>query len=279
MSFANNILGTSKRASFQTAGGSIIKFRHPYLSGQLATESGTNATITAAINTVDISSSCKLDSEYFRAEQSMDSAKQVVLVDGSVVTITNDVQAGTITLQCIPTTGLVGSGDAIACFQLVQACKDSVGGLLYITEYLNGKAITTVYYGVSVANVPNKIKQGNDVPVYPVKLLYAGWIQAVSSADASVQSIWAAGNNAGVSAIFEQFGINAGDNTAASAVGDTVGDGTLDNASTVATGAIANYDARNLSSVKVGDANVAAVKTAASVAYATSKSVVLEAST
>src|SRR5574344_1020210 len=268
MSFANNILGTSKRASFQTAGGSIIKFRHPYLSGQLAASDGSATAITAAINTVDISSSCKLDSEYFRAEQSMDSAKQVVLVDGSVVTITNDVQAGTITLQCIPTTGLVGSGDAIACFQLVQACKDSVGRLLYITEYLNGKAITTVYYGVSVENVHNKIKQGNDVPVYPVKLLYAGWIQAVSSADASVQSIWAAGNNAGVAAIFNQFGINAGDNTDASAAGDTVGDSTLNNEDTVANGAIANYDAKHLSDISENDA-------AASVAYKADTSVTL----
>ena len=267
MSFANNISGAAKRASFQTAGGSIIRYSHPYLSGQLGIMSASSDTITSAICTVDLSSSCKLDSEYFRAEQSMDSAKQVVLVDGSVVTITNDVQAGTITLQCIPTTGLVGSGDAIACFQLVQACKDSVGGVLYITDYINGKAITNIYYGVAVANVPNKIKQGNDVPVYPVKLLYAGWIQTVSSVAAAAHAIWAAGNDAGIAAVFKQFGINTGDTAAASA-GDAVGNTALNNAELVASGAIANNDAKALS-------GITADNKAAGVAYVEKTSVIL----
>lgn len=243
MSFANNLAGKSKRASFQTAGGSSIKLRHPYLAGQLATG---NASIDGSYDEIDISSSCKLDDEYFRAEPLMDSSKQVVMVDGSTVTITNDIQAGTINMQLVPTTGLVGSGDAIAAMQLIAASKDTVGGVLTLTEYINGKCITTFYYGISIKNVPQKIKVGNDVPVYSVQLLYAGWIVTVADSAASAQSIWAAGNDSGVTAIFKQLGINQGGADAAT-IGTAVGDTDINDTSL--TSGIVNADATTLSGI------------------------------
>jgi hypothetical protein len=248
MAFANNILGTAHRASFQTAGGTRIKIRHPYLAGQLAS-SVSGASVDGSYDEVDISASAKLDDEFFRAEPVMDSSKMVVLVDGGTVTITNDIQAGTIQLHLVPTTGLVGSGDAIACLQLIAACKDSVGGVLTTQKDINGKTITRIYYGLSVQNVPHEIIAGNDVPLYTCKLLYAGWIQTVSAASAAAKAIWAAGNTEGLSAIFKQFGINKADSTsvAAATAGTQLGDSGMDDKSS--SEGIENYDAQNLAGI------------------------------
>lgn len=250
MAFGNNLLGKAKRASFQTAGGTTMKFRHPVLAGQL----GTGATMAgdvapASFNEIDISSSCLLDDEYFRAEPIMNSSTQKVLVDGSTITITNDVLAGTITLQCLPTTGLVITGDAIAAFQLIVSSKDSVGGVLTMTEIINGKAINTIFYGVAVQKCPHKIKRGNDVPVYPVELSYAGWIQTVSESSLTATQVWAAGSQAGISAIFDQFGINKGNeaDTKATQIGTQLGNAKLDDTSM--NNGFANPDAAELAKI------------------------------
>lgn len=250
MAFGNNLLGKAKRASFQVAGGTIIKLRHPHLAGQLGTGdtlAGDNA--PASFNEIDVSSSCLLEDEYFRAEPIMNSSTQKVTVDGSTITITNDVLAGVITLQCIPTTGLVVTGDFIAACQLIVASKDSVGGVLTMTEFINGKAINTIFYGIAVQKCPHKIKRGNDVPVYPVELSYAGWIQTVSESSLTANQIWAAGSKAGISAIFDQFGINKGNetDTKATQVGTQLGDASLDDTSM--TNGVENPDAAELAKI------------------------------
>jgi hypothetical protein len=204
MAFGQNSVGEQPRAHFQTAGGTIMKFRHPFLAGQLSGTLGN-------LDEIDISSSVKLDSEFFKATPNQDSAKQEVLVDGTTVTITNTMLNGTITLQLIRTSGIVARGDAIACFQLIKATGDNVGGTLTVTEFIDGKAITTLYYGVAVKNVDDKILQGLSVPVYPAQLLYAGWIQVVSnSAQLNTKAIWAAGSLNGVTGIYTMFPVNEG---------------------------------------------------------------------
>ena len=40
MAYGNNRKGKQPRAHFQLAGGSNIKFRHPYLAGQIESGSG-----------------------------------------------------------------------------------------------------------------------------------------------------------------------------------------------------------------------------------------------
>lgn len=198
MAYGNNRAGQQSRAHFQLAGGSVIKFRHPYLAGQIDT--------TGAVDEIDISANCKLEGRFFEARQNQDSAKQVVLVDGSVVTISNKLLNGTITMPVIRTTGLVGSGDFISALQLIRTLGDSVGGLLYKTDYVNGKAITKLYYGVTPQSVPDDISEGNDVAVYEVKLLYAGWIEAVSTSTAeNKKRIWAVGNQSGLEAYFSPY--------------------------------------------------------------------------
>lgn len=198
MAYGNNRAAKQARAHFQLAGGSSIKFRHPYLAGQIDTD--------GAVDEIDISACCKLEGRFFEANQNQDSAKQVVLVDGSVVTISNRLLNGTITMPVVKTTGLVATGDFIAALQLIRTLGDSVGGLLYKTDYVNGKAITKLFYGVTPQRVPDDISEGNDVAVYNIQLLYAGWIEAVStSTSENKKRIWAVGNQQGLEAYFSPY--------------------------------------------------------------------------
>ena len=198
MAYGNNRAQKQARAHFQLAGGSSIKFRHPYLAGQIDT--------SGSVDEIDISACCKLEGRFFEANQSQDSAKQVVLVDGSVVTISNKLLNGTITMPVIKTSGLVAKGDFISALQLIRSLGDSVGGLLYKTDYIDGKAITKLYYGVTPQRVPDDVSEGNDVAVYNVQLLYAGWIEAVSTSTAeNKKRIWAVGNQKGLEAYFAPY--------------------------------------------------------------------------
>ena len=198
MAYGNNRAAKQARAHFQLAGGSSIKFRHPYLAGQIDTD--------GAVDEIDISSCCKLEGRFFEANQNQDSAKQVVLVDGSVATISNRLLNGTITMPVVRTTGLVATGDFIAALQLIRTLGDSVGGLLYKTDYVNGKAITKLFYGVTPQRVPDDVSEGNDVAVYNIQLLYAGWIEAVStSTSENKKRIWAVGNQQGLEAYFSPY--------------------------------------------------------------------------
>ena len=198
MAYGNNRAAKQARAHFQIAGGSIIKFRHPYLAGQLDTD--------GAVDEIDISACCKLEGRFFEANQNQDSAKQVVMVDGSVVTISNKLLNGTITMPVLKTTGLVATGDFIAALQLICTLGDSVGGLLYKTDFVNGKAITKLFYGVTPQRVPADVSEGNDVAVYNIQLLYAGWIEAVStSTSENKKRIWAVGNQQGLEAYFSPY--------------------------------------------------------------------------
>ena len=208
MAFGNNRKGKQPRAHFQLAGGALIKFRHPYLAGQIEVGS------SGIIDEIDISACCKLEGRFFEANPNQDSAKQVVLVDGSVVTICNKLLNGTITMPVVRTTGLVGTGDFIACCQLIKSVGDSVGGLLYKTDFINGKALTKLYYGVTVQRCPDDVSEGNDVAVYNINLLYAGWIEAQSDSVAeNKKKIWAVGNQAGLEAYFAPYtSQNAGGN-------------------------------------------------------------------
>ena len=199
MAFGNNRSGKQARAHFQLAGGSIIKFKHPYLAGQLDSAD-------SPIDEIDVSSCCKLEGRFFEANPNQDSAKQVVLVDGSVVTICNKLLNGTITMPVVRTTGMVATGDFISALQLIKATGDTVGGFLYKTDFINGKAITKLYYGVTVQRVPDDVAEGNDVPVYNVQLFYAGWIEAVSATTSqNLKKIWAVGSSNGIEGFYTPY--------------------------------------------------------------------------
>ena len=202
MAFGNNRKGKQPRAHFQLAGGTTIMFKHPYLAGQL----GGTASNSSPIDEIDISSCCKLDDTYFEAMPNQDSAKQVVLVDSSVVTICNRLLNGTITMPVIKTTGTVATGDFISALQLIKSVGDTVGGFLYKTDRINGKAITKLYYGVTVKMVPDDRAMGNDVAVFNVQLYYAGWIEAISATgNDNLKKIWAVGSSQGIEGFYAPY--------------------------------------------------------------------------
>ncbi len=192
-------------SSFQLAGGTIIKYRHPFLSGQVSQAS--------PVDEIDVSRALKLNEQYLSASPAQDSSFQETLVDGSTITITNHLLAGVMTLQVIRTTGLVGTGDFIAALQLVKASKDDVGGTITHIESIQGKRIITIFYGVSIKNVPDLIKAGNAVVTYSVTLAYAGWFQGVQGdSDLNEKTIWAVGNKYGLKGSYKPYGVQAAEN-------------------------------------------------------------------
>lgn len=205
MAYGNNRLGEQTRAQFQTAGGCIIKFRHPLLAGAIDTD-----TTGGSIDEIDISRSLKLAATFLSASPNQDSSSQTVLVDGSTVTITNHILNGTLTLPVIRTTGKVASGDFVAALQLIVASKDSVGGTIERTMFINGEAHTRLYYGISVKRVPHDIIMGLEVPEFTCELFYAGFIDAISaSADINLKQIWAVGSDAGVMGMYTPYEVNS----------------------------------------------------------------------
>jgi hypothetical protein len=200
MAFGNNRAINKPRASFQAAGGTIMKFRHPVLSGQISGAS--------PVDEIDVSRCVKLNETFLDAQPTNDSSFMEVLVDGSTVTITNNLLCGEMTLQVVRSKGLVGAGDFVAAAHLVIASKDDTGGTFTVVETIDGKRVVTVFYGVSFKRVPHLRKAGNSVIPYPMVLLYSGWVQGVSSdTSASEKAIWAVGNKVGLTGIYKPYAV------------------------------------------------------------------------
>ena len=206
IAFGVNRAAARPQATFQVAGGTIMKYRHPFLSGQISRAS--------PVDEVDVSRSVKLNETFFRALPAQDNSIQEVLVDGSVVTITNHLLAGTIAIPVIRTKGTVGKGCLIAALHLVIGSKDDVGGTFTLIETIDGLRIVTVFYGVSSKNVPHLIKAGNAIVPFDVVLSYAGFVQGVSAnSEVNAKTIWAVGNKVGINAVYRPFGIQTGEDT------------------------------------------------------------------
>ena len=156
---------------------------------------------------IDVSRALRLNDTFLDAQPAQDSSFQEVLVDGSTITITNHLMNGSMTLQVLRTTGLVGTGDLVAAAHLVIASKDDVGGTLTVIENIDGKRIITIFWGVSWKNVPHLRKAGNAVVPYPVTMLYAGWVQGVSMSEVNAKAIWAVGNKYGLRDIYKPYSI------------------------------------------------------------------------
>lgn len=202
MAYGNNRAGAQTRSNFRQAGGDNIIFKHPLLAGQ----------ISGSVDEVNMSASVKLDGIYFAAEQAQENAKQVVLIDGSVVTVTNRLLNGVCTVPAIPTTGFVSSGDLVACCQLIRSLGDDVGGLIIHQKRISGKVLIRVYYGVTVASCPDAREAGNDVAEYPIKFLYAGWIEADGgSVDDARRKVWAVGNAEGIDGFYTGYKLQNND--------------------------------------------------------------------
>jgi len=206
MAFGPNRAAAKPRATFTAAGGVIIKFRHPLLTGQ----------VSGAVQTdeIDVSRAVRLNDTFFNASPSQDSAFMEALVDGSTITITNHMLAGTATIQVVRTTGLVGTGDFVAAAHLIIASKDTEGGTLTVIKSMQGKRIIRVYYGVSFKNVPHDIIAGNAIVPFPVVMNYAGWFEGVGAADLNEKTIWAVGNKHGLRGQYRPYAVQDAENVA-----------------------------------------------------------------
>jgi len=197
MSFGPNRWGVHPKSTAIKAGGITMFYRHPKLAGHVFNKTN--------IDEVDVSRACKLNDTFLDAQPAMDSAYQEVLVDGSVITITNSLLAGTLTLQVLEQGGFVGVGCFITALQLVQSSGDNVGGTFTVIRNFSGVTRVRVYYGVFVKNVPHERVAGNAVVPYPVQLYYAGWFDGVGPAESTVEYIWAVGNSRGTEGTYKPF--------------------------------------------------------------------------
>lgn len=202
MSFGPNRAAARPRAVFQTSGGTVLKFRHPTLTGQISNAS--------QIDEVDVSGAVRLNDTFLDATAAQDNSVMEPLVNGSTITITNHLLAGQMALSVIRTTGLVRTGDFVACALLVVASKDKTGGTFTVIEEIDGQRIITVFYGVSFKNVPHLKKAGNSVVPYPVTMNYAGFFQGVGDPTLDESIIWAVGSKYGLQAQYMPFAVQAG---------------------------------------------------------------------
>jgi hypothetical protein len=202
MAHGNNRDATAPGSSIQEAGGTIFLFRHPFLSAVISRN--------PLLDEVDVSKALQLNANFFQANPAQDSSFQELLVDGSTVAITNHSLAGTMTLQALSTTGFAGTGDFIACAHLIIASGDDVGGTFTVIRFFNGKKRIRMYNGVTFKNVPHELIAGNSVVPYPVVMQYANWIDGLGAASLSKKTIWAVGNQFGLTAAYKSFGGSEG---------------------------------------------------------------------
>jgi len=199
MAFGNNRAAARPGADVRPAGGVIMKYRHPFLAYMISSAS--------PVDEIDVSGCVRLNDTFLDARPSQDSSYQEVLIDGSTITITNHLLNGTMTLPVLPTAGTVAGGDLIEAAKLVQSSKDDVGGTFTTIEFINGKRLVTVFYGVTWKNIPHKILAGNAVPIYPLVLAYSGWVAGLSGTENIQKAIWAVGSKYGLKAQYKPYSI------------------------------------------------------------------------
>ena len=205
MAYGNNRAIARPRSSFLTAGGSHILYRHPVLSGQISGAS--------PIDEIDVTKNLRLNDTFFNATPIQDSAIIELLVDGSTVTITNNVMAGRMNISVLETTGFVGTGDLIAALHLVKASGDAEGGTVTCIRWFNGRKRIRVYFGVGIQNVPDEIIAGNALVTYPVVLTYGGWFEGAAGLDLSTKTIWAVGNKYGLKGVYKPYSVQLAEGT------------------------------------------------------------------
>ena len=204
MSYGPDRWGKRPKSSAIQAGGVNMFYRHPKLAGHVSDG-------VENIDEVDVSKACKLNDTFLDAAPAMDSAYQEVLVNGAVITVTNKILAGVLTLQVLERGGFVGRGCFITALQLVQSSGDNVGGTFTVVRNFDGVQRVRVYFGVFVKQVPHEKIAGNAVVPYPVQLVYAGWFDGVGPAESTKQYIWAVGNSRGTYGSYKAMSENKED--------------------------------------------------------------------
>ena len=100
-----------------------------------------------------------------QAQQAMDSSKIIALANGNTLTITNNNGAGTLTFNVVKTGN---AGDMVKIANFLKKAGDSVGGIIRITQEINGVTEGTTFYACTVRSCPPLNIQGNDAADYQV---------------------------------------------------------------------------------------------------------------
>lgn len=106
-----------------------------------------------------------LEGQVVQVQQLLPSSKLVALTNGGSIIITNNNNSGTITFN-VTKTGQSGDMTTIANF--LRTVGDSVGGIIRITQELNGKTDGYTFAPCTVQQAPPLIINGNDVAAYQV---------------------------------------------------------------------------------------------------------------
>ena len=107
----------------------------------------------------------RLEGQMVQAQQAMDSSKIIALANGNTLTITNNNGAGTLTFNVVKTGN---SGDMVKIANSLKKAGDSVGGVIRITQEINGVTEGTTFYACTVRSCPPLNIQGNDAADYQV---------------------------------------------------------------------------------------------------------------
>lgn len=144
----------------QTVGNLTISFVHPLILGATA------VTLKGF----------KLEGDLLDTAQLMDNSKIIALIGGDTATITNNVRAGTLTLNAVETSGDAAQGDVVALSNLLQATPDSVGGTITVSRSVNGATKSITLLGVTHKSHPPIKMSGNDLPTYVCTFNYADYV-------------------------------------------------------------------------------------------------------
>lgn len=150
------------RNSIQGVGNSTYSFTHLLING------GTSINIAGI----------KLEAQYFKARQMLDNSKVVLLVDGSAITLTNLVQAGSFTLTVVDNGLAITDGNLVEIARTLQQLGDSIGGQLRVATTYNGEPNAITFRGVTLKVFDTLLLAGNDVPEYPIEFNYQGWARS-----------------------------------------------------------------------------------------------------
>lgn len=107
----------------------------------------------------------RLEGQMVQAQQAMDSSKIVMLANGNTLTIINNNGAGSLTFNVVKTGN---AGDMVKIANKLKAAGDSRGGVIRITQQINGKTEGQTYKACTVRSCPPLNLQGNDAADYQV---------------------------------------------------------------------------------------------------------------
>ena len=107
----------------------------------------------------------RLEGQMVQAQQAMDSSKIIALANGNTLTITNNNGAGTLTFNVVKTSN---AGDMVKIANFLKKAGDSVGGVIRITQDINGVTEGSTFFACTVRSCPPLNIQGNDAADYQV---------------------------------------------------------------------------------------------------------------